>query len=261
MVQQSFVKKAQKPDNKIFNFEFAQRLTREIAVRMALLKIKPVVNDLISEIESRFSTGEIKKLEQSSPSEYTNLIQNKIRELSKNNAIKQTRRAETFAILSDMNSKYPKIAEKLFDSPFYEINKSIMQIARTGSYEQYKPNINNIEELYGTYKKQLTKYETNTVFDTVLKYIHIDDSHKEKLMQTISNQRNYMLQISDKNSSRSLKTILLKTLMTDFDSVNGTNYLLSAGDAVEKFEEMQKLNEKIKILDDISWDELSDSVW
>ncbi len=257
-VGHSSAQKTQKTSHNGFNSEFADRLIKELAARMALLKINSVVDDFANEIESGFTTGEIKKLEQSTPDKYTQLIQNKIKELSQKNSVKQIRRAETFAVLSDISSKHPKTAVKLYNSTFSEINKAIVQIAKTGSYEQYKPNINTIERIYEGYRNPLSKAEVNTIFGTVSKYMTIDEADKQKLMQIISQQRKYMLQIAYNTSNSSLKTILLKTLMSDFDSANGTSYLSAVKDAVQKYEEMQRMNEKIKILDSISWD---DSVW
>ena len=236
---------------------FAQNLVNTTAEIIAMLNIHPLIEDFKSVISGLFTEEDINELKNLPNNKYEEILSAKIRNISGNKHIKEIKRARLFTVLKDIELSNPDTAKEIYKKPVSEINNVVSTIAKTGKYNGYKPEMKDLNAIYTTYNKKPKNIENTAKF--IAECFNMNEKGKNNLENLMTENLSYINDVTSDSASTSFKTLIIKTVMSDFDKKYHTNYSAKADTAIQNRANKKSEEEKIKMLYNFDWN--SDSLF
>ena len=210
-----------------------------------LRQINVFFDDMRYEVRKVFADEDFEKLQNASSEAYNEIIQSKIEQLSKSNSIKQLKRAQMFAIMSEIVAEKKMEPEKLYTSSLSQINRWINTLSELPQGGAEKLSFFGITSNYKENKGYLNQDEAKQIAKLFVNcFGSMPSSDYNNLLVLLATEGRYFNKLTNNNANQHLKYMLLKMLASDMDNSFGTNYLSKTDSAISNLKKANILNNK-----------------
>ena len=190
------------------------------------------------------------------------LIQNKIVKIANSDEYKETKRAQTFAIINAMVAEGKLNSKEIYKKPLNELNGFIKQTADSIKSGTIKLSSTEIKKLYTQYKKNLDENSASIIGQDIAQCINnFGKVSSNRLVKLLKNHGNYMIILADKNGNADLKRMLLKIIISDFDKEFNTEYSAQISEISDSYIKKQEMESKLEVLEEVDLEGLFGNIW